>query len=115
MTAYTPGPWFWESHSLRPIWRRPHSRADSSAVQTILELDNKGIGYVGADPQTVIAELMADHHLIAAAPLMFEALLVARKALAHALAQGHGDGARGLRTLRALDLTITMAQFGQTP
>lgn len=70
MTAqHTPGPWMWEGNTLRPV-NRDH---EQSAVHSILDADG-GFGFLGSDYRTTLAELDADRLLIAAAPLLLEAL-----------------------------------------
>ena len=79
--GHTPAPWAWSGYSLRPINPDP----STSAVHTVLTMDESGSGFIGSDRAATSAELAADHRLIAAAPAMFEALTGARAALVQAL------------------------------
>lgn len=72
MTAkHTPGPWHWphDSNHLCPVNPDP----ERSAVSEILYADG-GYGFVGRSNSDTLAELEADRRLIAAAPLLLEAL-----------------------------------------
>lgn len=68
---HTPGPWHWphNGNSLRPVNPDP----ERSAVSEILFADG-GCGFLGRSNSDTLAELEADRRLIAAAPLMLEAL-----------------------------------------
>jgi len=80
-TAHTPAPWAWSGHSLGPANPDP----TTSAVHTVLTVEDAGFGFAGSDREATHAELLADHRLMAAAPAMFEALAGARAALVQAL------------------------------
>lgn len=54
-------------------------------MHTVLTVDDAGSGFLGSDRLATSAEVAADHRLIAAAPVMFEALTGARAALVQAL------------------------------
>lgn len=59
---HTPGPWQWDNYCLRPARPDP----DTSAVQTIIEADTIGWGYLLSDPLKTRAESDANLALIAA-------------------------------------------------
>jgi len=67
---FTPGPWRWDGYSLRPANPNP----DAHAVHTILEAEHLAWGFAGSDLAACLAEDVANRHLIAAAPDLYEAL-----------------------------------------
>ena len=71
-TAHTPGPWVWDDRSLHPAVRNP----DTCNVHSILDAEG-GYGFIGGDNKACIAELEADYRLIAAAPDLLDAAIVA--------------------------------------
>lgn len=73
MTAHpnhTPGPWIWRDCVLAPLVPNP----DFSSVHTILACEHGAVGFLGSDVQTTLAEDAANRALIAAAPLLRDAL-----------------------------------------
>ena len=79
-SAHTPGPWKWEGSSLEPIIKEPYSQF----VHTILELENDGSGYLAGrdtdpDHSKTHREIEANKALIAASPLLYNALAIAEQ------------------------------------
>jgi len=70
--SHTPGPWFWDGNTLKPLNPDP----ERSAVYSILDADG-GFGFLGSDRRATLAELDADRALIARAPDLLELLLEA--------------------------------------
>lgn len=69
MATHTPGPWKWDGYSLRPTNPDP----EHSAVHTIIDAENTGLGFTGSDYKATIAESDANLALIAAAPQLLDA------------------------------------------
>lgn len=73
---HTPGPWVWDGITLRAA----HRDSDASSVHSILDAEG-GYGFLGSKSSETLAELDADRALIAASPLLFDALEVLYDAL----------------------------------
>lgn len=72
---HTPGPWTWNGHGLVPVNPDP----DQHAVHTLLDVDTFAYGFVCSEIHDVIAEDKANRALIAAAPDLLAALLIAEE------------------------------------
>jgi hypothetical protein len=73
---HTPGPWVWDGRTLHPANRDPNT----SHVHSILDAEG-GYGFLASKPTDTLAELDADRALIAAAPVLFDALETLHDAL----------------------------------
>jgi len=103
MSAFTPGPWkWWTSNS----WRRL-KRDDLGITQNVLE------PYVARDGHPDLTVNEADMALIAAAPLMYEALLAADGHLQETLTDPKWHPVGDCPVLRAVQNALAVAR-GET-